>query len=421
MQTNLSTGVVARLGSSPRRRRWRRPAVLLKRMAALCLATACVASAAPAPASHLLIGVTGPHSGPNAAYGQGLWHGVALAIARANAAGGVNGQHVEMLALDDASDPHRAAENARRLTQQGVVALTGVHGAGPTAAIAAVLAAPSPDSAEPPPLVGPATSDDALRTPPRRGVFHLRAAATEEISAAVLHLDTLGQERFAVLSRADGLGDAARDSVTLELVRIGMRPVATVRLEAAAGAQPVRAAMGTLCTAQPQAIVLALDATLARSAIDAGGALGCKVQYLALSETAPALVARPPNASGPHPLAGLLVTQVMPNPKDLSHPLVAEYQRALSAYGAALGPTFSNNGGAFSTDASLEGYQAARVILEALRGCPRDAAPRSCLQQSLLTRSIDVPGVRFQLGTAQRQSRPFVGISLLDDRGRFLR
>jgi ABC-type branched-subunit amino acid transport system substrate-binding protein len=127
------------------------------------------------------------------------------------------------------------------------------------------------------------------------------------------------------------------------------------------------------------------------------------------SETGAALAGREPNAEGPHPLAGLLVTQVVPHPANPMHPLAAEYQRALEAHNAGPG-----------SYPSLETYLATRVIQEALRTCERDIG-RACLLQALATRTFELPGVRVQFGAARRQARPFVEITLLDRNGRFRR
>jgi branched-chain amino acid transport system substrate-binding protein len=132
------------------------PVSLRRATAVLLLGAAAVASAlAQQP---LLIGVTTPLTGPDAAYGQGLRHGSALAVARANAAGGVAGRPLALQVLDDGGDPARAAANVRQLLERGAVALTGVHGARSTAAVADVLATAGQTSLAA--LVGPATSAD---------------------------------------------------------------------------------------------------------------------------------------------------------------------------------------------------------------------------------------------------------------------
>jgi ABC-type branched-subunit amino acid transport system substrate-binding protein len=374
----------------------------------------------------LAIGLTAPLSGHDAAYGLGLRHGAQLAVARANAAGGVAGRPLELLALDDGGDPQRAAANARLLLERGAVALTGVHGARATAAVAQVLA-PAAGDAPRAALVGPATGAEPLRDPPRPGVFHLRAGAAEEASAALLHLDTLGVSRYALMAQADAQGESGRERVLFELTRIATRPVASERLAERATPAEVQRLVGQLCAQRPEAVILALDAGQASAVLAAARAQACAAHYLVFSDAGAALAARPPGSSGPHPLAGLLVTQVVPHPGNALHPLVAEYQRALMSHGSQAAHTAQGTHGAPAapsadpgSHASLEAYAAVRVIQEALRACGREAG-RACLLQVLPARSFELPGLKVQFGPAQRQARPFVEITLLDGAGRLRR
>lgn len=195
---------------------------------------------------------------------------------------------------------------------------------------------------------------------------------------------------------------------------MAMRPVSSARLRGSDGAAGVRRVMKSVCAAEPQAVVLALDGALAAAAVEAGRAEHCSAQYVVFSETGATLLAtRRASATGLHPLAGLLVAQVMPSPTNLSHPLVAEYQRALLMQGEGVKATQASY-------PSIEGYQAMRVLIEALRLCHRDPSGR-CLQQMLLSRSLDLPGLRVQFGAAQRQPHPFVEMTLLDAWGRLQR
>lgn len=92
----------------------------------------------------------------------------------------------------------------------------------------------------------------------------------------------------------------------------------------------------------------------------------------------------------------------------MRHPLVAEYRRALGVQRAPEEGSYP----------SLEGYLGARVVQEALRGCGREAG-RACLLQTLGTRTLELPGLKVQFGSAQRQPRPFVEITMLNGEGRF--
>lgn len=374
----------------------------------MALAAMLAGSLAWAQPQPIAIGMTAPLSGPNATYGLGLQQGARLALARANASGGVGGRSLELLVLDDSGDPQRAAANARQLVQRGVVALTGAHGARVTGAIAQVI---TPEGGAGPllPLVAPATGADALRDPPLPGVFHLRAGMAEEASTAVLHLDTIGVTRYALLTQADAQGDAGRDRVLFELTRIAIRPAANERLTATPTSAEIKTAVTRLCTVKPEAVILALDAEHASTALAVARELRCAAHYLVFSETGAALSGRPEGATGPHPLAGLLVTQVVPHPNQRSNPLVEEYQRALAAQGTGPG-----------SYPSLEAYLATRVIQEALGYCHHEAG-RSCLLQVLATRAFELPGLTVRFGNAQRQPHPYVEITMLDAQGRFKR
>jgi ABC-type branched-subunit amino acid transport system substrate-binding protein len=370
------------------------------------LALTAVLWASPAAAQNrVLIGMSTPLSGTYSAYGQGLQHGAQLAIQHLNASGGIGGSKLELLVLDDGGDPTRSAANTHALAQRGVVALAGYHGARSVEAALAEIASTGLA------LLGPASSADDLREPPRRGLFHLRAGAYDEMNAVMLHLDTVSLTRYAVIAQTGSLGDAGLQSAEIHVAKLAMRLAATARVNAADGIPAVHKAVRAVCAAQPEAIVLALDADLAREAVLFGRRNGCMGQYVVLSETGAALAGQWVPGSGPHPLAGMLVSQVVPHPSNLSQPLVADYQRAMHANG---------NASVAASYPSLEGYFAMRVLIEALRACPRDPS-RACVMRALSGRALDVPGQRVQFDATQRLARPFVEMTMLDGQGRFRR
>lgn len=373
--------------------------------AALALGGSALAQAAPLPP--IFVGMTAPLSGGDAAYGRGLRHGVELAIARANEAGGVSGRRIELVALDDRGDPSVAEGNARELLRRGVLAITGVHGAPAAAAVARVIH--SGAGAAVAALVAPATGAEALREPARPGVFHVRASTFDEMDAAMLHLDTVGVTRYGLVVQDGMFGESARASLELQLVRIGLKPVVLQRMGAG---DDTRAVMGVVCAAQPQVAVLALDASRVTALVDAGRAIGCAVQYLVFSETGAALAGQA-RVGRWRPPPGLMITQVTPHSADLSQPLVAEYHKAVSATAS----DGADEGGRYP---SIEGYRGMRVLHEALRACSSQLS-RSCVLDALANRTLEVAGQRIQFGATQRQARPFVEMTLLDTQGRFRR
>jgi branched-chain amino acid transport system substrate-binding protein len=73
----------------------------------------------------ILIGVAGPMTGKNAWFGEQMERGAALAVADINAAGGVLGQQIELITVDDFCDPEQAVAAARKLVSEGVIFVAG--------------------------------------------------------------------------------------------------------------------------------------------------------------------------------------------------------------------------------------------------------------------------------------------------------
>ncbi len=75
--------------------------------------------------AQIKIGVAGPLTGSNAAFGVQLKTGFDLAVADLNKAGGVLGKKLVPIAVDDACDPKQAVSAANTLVSDGVVMVDG--------------------------------------------------------------------------------------------------------------------------------------------------------------------------------------------------------------------------------------------------------------------------------------------------------
>ena len=76
---------------------------------ALVLAGVSLAPAAQASSHEIVLGVEAPLTGAQANNGQDMLRGVKLAVAQANAKGGVNGHKIRIVELDDQANPDKAA------------------------------------------------------------------------------------------------------------------------------------------------------------------------------------------------------------------------------------------------------------------------------------------------------------------------
>jgi len=93
----------------------------------LMLAAALVFGAERGGSAEIVVGYSGPLSGPAAEYGQDILNGVEMAVKEINAAGGITvaGKKYtfRLEKLDDRIDPTQAVNNARRFKSNGAVAI----------------------------------------------------------------------------------------------------------------------------------------------------------------------------------------------------------------------------------------------------------------------------------------------------------
>jgi branched-chain amino acid transport system substrate-binding protein len=78
----------------------------------------------------IIIGVGGPLTGPNAAFGAQLQKGAEQAVADINAAGGINGEKVKLELGDDVSDPKQGVSVANKFVADGVKFVVGHFNSG---------------------------------------------------------------------------------------------------------------------------------------------------------------------------------------------------------------------------------------------------------------------------------------------------
>lgn len=81
----------------------------------LALAITGAAGLSSGAMADVVIGVAGPMTGGNAAYGDQYWRGASMAAEAINAAGGVNGEPIKLVKADDACEPKQAVAAANRL------------------------------------------------------------------------------------------------------------------------------------------------------------------------------------------------------------------------------------------------------------------------------------------------------------------
>src|SRR6478609_1329232 len=82
--------------------------------------------------AQIKMGVAGPLTGPNAAFGAQLKNGTDQAVADINAAGGILGQKITVSYGDDVSDPKQGVSVANKFSADGVKFVIGHYNSGVT-------------------------------------------------------------------------------------------------------------------------------------------------------------------------------------------------------------------------------------------------------------------------------------------------
>lgn len=160
-----------------------------------------VLAAGPALAD-IKIGFTVPLTGFAAADGQSSLNGAKLAVAQANAAGGVNGEKIELVVYDDQASPKEAVPVATKLVEkdQVVGAVSGSY-SGSTRAAAGIFQA-----GKVPYVVAYAIHPDITRT----GNFIFRVSAMGEVQGrgGAKLVSNLGKKKVTLITVKNDFGQA---------------------------------------------------------------------------------------------------------------------------------------------------------------------------------------------------------------------
>ncbi len=158
------------------------------------------------------IGLTAPFEGRYRYVGYDVVYAVRLALREANAAGGVGGYSVELVAYDDGGNPTQAVEQARKLAvDPAVVAAIGHFRQETTEAALSAYAlstyAPSAYAEAGIPLVAPAVLYSPVAEEPGQ-VYHPGTPAEAVAGEMFVKLRGLGRRQAALVTEGGALGTA---------------------------------------------------------------------------------------------------------------------------------------------------------------------------------------------------------------------
>ena len=346
----------------------------------------------------IVFGQVAALTGPAQDLGQGMRQGILAAFDDANRHGGISGRTLELKSVDDGYEPEKTVAATKQiLDDDKVFAMIGAVGT-PTSKASQPIATGAKV-----PFIGPFTGAEFLRNPYNRYVVNVRASYFEETEAWIEHLTKdLGITRIAILYQDDAFGLAGLEGVQRALAKRNMALVASGSFKRNTTA--VKAALLDIMKGNPEAVVTVGPYKPVAEFIKLAHQVKMNPVFVAISFVGSDSLAQELGNDG----AGVIISQVVPFPSDASLPVVAAYQKVLTADQANAKPGF----------VSLEGYLVGRLVVEALKRV--DGAPtREKLLDAIYGAPFDLGGVTLKYGPTGNQGSDQVFFTILQADGSF--
>jgi ABC-type branched-subunit amino acid transport system substrate-binding protein len=352
-----------------------------------------------AAAAQILIGQTAGFSSPAEWGVNEAAEGARLYLEHVNKRGGVHGQTIELVALDDGFVPSTAADNARKLiVEKHVLALFMSRGTPHTQAIQPLLTQYKI------PLVAPSTGAMALQQPVDPWIFNVRAPYQRESEKAVQHLVSIGLTRIGVIRVDDSFGEDCMLGAMRGFDKVPMRPefVLTFKRDKPDFTEIAE----QVARSDVQAVLFIGASASVAEGTTAIRANGSNAQIVTLSNNASAGFIK---LMGSH-AAGTIVTQVFPHERSLGAPIVKE------AFDLA-----SHKGVVELTPAMLEGYAGAKVLVEGLKRAGPNPTPQKLRDALERMGKVDIGGLEVDYGPKNHGGLKYVELSIISTDGKFRR
>jgi branched-chain amino acid transport system substrate-binding protein len=350
-------------------------------------------------ADKIVFGQATALEGPASALGQGMKAGLEAAFAEINKAGGVKGRKLELKSIDDGYEPTKSIEAIKKLLEQDrVFAIAGAVGT-PTAAATQPIA-----TAAGAPFIGAFTGAEFLREPYKPLVMNIRASYFQETEAMVEHLTKdLGVSKIAIMYQDDAFGQAGLAGVKRALDKRQMQLAGEGTFERNTVA--VKAALLAIKKVEPQAVIMISPYKPAAEFIKVAKQIKFDVTFVNISFVGSDALAKELGPAG----AGVVITQVVPFPKDIAIPVVGRYQASLKASAPDAQPGF----------VSLEGYLVGRAIIAALEKVNGEPTRKALMEAVQNTGNFDLGGFKLVYSDSSNRGSDHVFLTVIQPDGSF--
>lgn len=350
-----------------------------------------------------VIGQVAPLTGAAAVQSRAYAQGMQLYFQHINRAGGVHGERIKLVSVDDRASPEVTVQQTQRVLQENKpIALAGYFG---NRNLLALLDSKLLDKAQIS-LVGFHSSD--TRVLKAAQLFSTRAVLPEEIEKIAKHLATLGLTRLALVydERAEDEARALEASVAQVVKASGAQLVSSNMLKPGKAVQ--EAVIDRLQKVEPgvQAVMVVASSPVTAGFVEAYRMEeGAAQIYATSSVDLEQLATRLPVEL----MRGVSIAQVVPNPYRSNNRLNKEFRDAVAKQGKEQEQSVSY--------AMMEGYVNAKVLVEAMRRTQPLTSDK--LADSLRgMKSVDLGGYWINFQPGSQSGSKFVDLTIVNAQGR---
>lgn len=366
----------------------------------ILIAAGLLSCAAFAAQAQIYIGQIAGFTGAIAASSKEALAGSKLYLDSVNAKGGVHGEKIELITMDDKFDPKLSAPAAETLIKQkNVLALFMNRGTEHVEVILPLMAQYGV------PLIAPTSGAMVLRKPFNKLIYNLRASHQREAEKAIAHLKVVGVTRITVVYVDDSFGNDILEGAKHGFEIAKLTPVAIIKADRAK--PDLKAIVDAVIKSNPQTVVWIGATAVVANGIKALRAAGSSMQVITMSNNASGGFIKLLGAQA----RGVIVTQVFPSERAVAYGVIREAQELAKAAGQTdlLSPIF------------LEGYCGAKLLVEALRRAGPKPTRQSLVKALDNLKRYDMGGLEINYTPDSHNGMDFVELSIIGSEGKFLR
>jgi branched-chain amino acid transport system substrate-binding protein len=355
-------------------------------------------------AADIIVAQVAPFSGPLAPTGNNMRAGALLCFEAENSAGGIHGEKIRLVTADDG---YKTSETIRLVQEMAKehhpVAFFGIVGTGN---VEGLLKENTLGRAGIP-LIAARTGASSVSTPANPWLFLTRASYAQEISKTIDQFVPLGYRRVAVFYQNDPFGLDGLKSLENTLQQSGGELVARGSYEK--NTVQVEKAVTTIAEASPQLVIMISNTAASSEFVKQFRATGKPAQLSTISVTDGGQLARTIGIEAAH---GLAISQVVPDPANISVQLIREIRERLKKHPqdqVTLNHTL------------VEGYLGAKILVEGLRRAGPRPSPGKLRDALDGIRHFDAGGLGIDFSPGNHQGSKYTDITIIDRSGKLLR